>query len=194
MPKRRKAHSASSLPGAAGDIALAQSTEPGLQIANSVYFLNGDVNRTVLQGNVNAGLDTTLALNFIAAGYTFEQQVLGADYSISAAVPFGRAKLTATIEAAGARRSARDDSFHFADIALIPLELTWTFDPLSIKFGQAVYVPLGGYDDDEVVNIGTQSLGLRFRCLGNLFQHRHRNRIVVGARHSFQYGEQRHQL
>ena len=31
------------LPGSAGDIALAQSAEPGdLQIANTVYFLSGD--------------------------------------------------------------------------------------------------------------------------------------------------------
>ena len=44
------------LPGSAGDIALAQSSEPGLQVANSVYFLSGDAGAAVLQGKVNAGL------------------------------------------------------------------------------------------------------------------------------------------
>ena len=29
------------LPGTAGDIALAQSSEPGLQVANTVYFQSG---------------------------------------------------------------------------------------------------------------------------------------------------------
>ncbi len=65
------------LPGSAGDIALAQSSEPGLQVANSVYFLSGDAGAAVLQDNVNLGLDMTLALDIVSASYTFEQEVLG---------------------------------------------------------------------------------------------------------------------
>ncbi len=78
------------LPGLAGDIALAQSAEPGdLQVANTVYLLSGDAGAAVLQGKVNAGLDLTMALNIVSASYTFEQKVLGATYTVGAAIPFG---------------------------------------------------------------------------------------------------------
>ncbi len=91
------------LPGIVGDIGLAQSSEPGLQVANSVYFLSGDAGAAVLQGKVNAGLDLTMALDIVSAGYTFEQEVLGATYTVGAAIPFGYAELEATITFAGGR-------------------------------------------------------------------------------------------
>ncbi|MDH3662652.1 MAG: hypothetical protein OEU92_21925, partial [Alphaproteobacteria bacterium] len=87
------------LPGGAGDIALAQSAEPGdLQVANTFYFQRGDVGAAVLQGNVNLGVDLDLLLDVVSAGYTFEKKVFGASYSIGAALPLGRAKLKATID------------------------------------------------------------------------------------------------
>ncbi len=73
------------MPGLAGDIALAQSAEPGdLQVANSVYFLSGDAGTAVLQGKVNAGLDLTMVLDIVSASYTFEQEVFGAtEYTLT---------------------------------------------------------------------------------------------------------------
>ncbi len=65
------------LPGLVGDIAIAQSSEPGLQVANTVFFQSGDAGAAVLQGNVNLGLDLTMALDIVSASYTFEQEVLG---------------------------------------------------------------------------------------------------------------------
>jgi len=119
------------------------------------------VGAAVLQGNVNLGVDLDLALNIVSAGYTFEKKVLGAAYSIGAAVPFGRASLEATVALeGGGSRSANGDSINIGDIAVLPLELTWTFgDYLSVQFGQAIYVPTGGYDDDKVVNVGLNRWG-----------------------------------
>ena len=150
------------LPGTAGDIALAQSAEPGdLQLANTVYFQQGNVDAAVLQGNVNLGVDLDLVLDVVSAGYTFERKVLGAAYSVGAAIPFGRASLEAEVERAGGGfRSANGDSADIGDIAVVPLELTWRFgDYLSVQFGQAIFVPTGGYDDDKVVNIGLNRWG-----------------------------------
>ena len=36
------------LPGTAGDVALAQSSEPGLQVANTVFFQSGNAGAAVL--------------------------------------------------------------------------------------------------------------------------------------------------
>ncbi len=149
------------LPGLAGDIALAQSAEPGdLQVANSVYFLSGDAGTAVLQGKVNAGLDLTMVLDIVSASYTFEQEVFGATYTVGAAIPFGYAELEATITTAGGGSFfAERDSFNIADIALVPLELTWTIDNFSIQLGEAIYAPTGAYDVDEVVNLGLNHWG-----------------------------------
>ena len=148
------------LPGTAGDIALAQSAEPGLQVANSVYYQSGDVDAAVVQGNVNLGLDLNMILDIVAAGYTFEEDVLGATYTVGAAFPFGRAKLKATIDVEGAgSRSANRDSINVGDIALVPLELTWTIGNLSVQLGETIFVPTGAYDVDKVVNIGLNRWG-----------------------------------
>ena len=148
------------LPGTVGDIALAQSSEPGLQVANTVFFQSGDAGVAVLQGNVNVDLDLTMALNIVSVGYTFDQKVLGATYSVGAAIPFGYAELEATVTTAGGGSFFADsDSFNIGDMALVPLELTWTIDNFSIQLGQAIYAPTGAYDVDEVVNIGLNRWG-----------------------------------
>jgi len=148
------------LPGTVGDIGLAQSSEPGLQVANTLFFMGGDVGTSVLQGKVNVGLDLTMALNIVSASYTFEQEVLGATYTVGAGIPFGYAELEATITTAGGRSfSAKRDSFNIADIAVVPLELTWTIDNFSIQLSEAIYAPTGAYDVDEVVNLGLNHWG-----------------------------------
>jgi hypothetical protein len=149
------------LPGLAGDIALAQSTEPGdLQVANTLFIQSGDVGAAVLQGRVNADLDLTLVLDIVSASYAFEREVLGARYSIGGAIPFGYAKLKATITIPGlGSRDADRDDFNIADIVIVPLELTWSFDDFSLQLGHAIVAPTGGYDEDDVVNVGLNHWG-----------------------------------
>ena len=55
------------LPGSVGDIVIAQSKEPGLQVANTMYFMSGKIGAAVLQGRVNTSLDVTLALDIVSA-------------------------------------------------------------------------------------------------------------------------------
>ncbi|MGI9484772.1 MAG: transporter, partial [Geminicoccaceae bacterium] len=134
--------------------------QPGLQVANSVYYQSGDVDAAVVQGNVNLGLDLNMILDIVAASYTFEQNVLGATYTVGAAFPVGRAKLKATVELAdGGARSANRDSINVGDIALVPLELTWTMGNLSVQLGETIFAPTGAYDVDKVVNIGLNRWG-----------------------------------
>jgi hypothetical protein len=51
------------LPGTAGDIAIAQSPAPGLQMGNTLWYQDGNVGAAVLQGAVNFDLDVDVALN-----------------------------------------------------------------------------------------------------------------------------------
>jgi hypothetical protein len=143
------------LPGVAGDIAIAQAPEPGLQVANTVWIQTGDAGAAVLQGLLDLNLDTTTVLNIVAAAYTFKTDFTRGTYTIAAAVPFGYAALDATIIGAGGTRiRASEDSFELSDIFLIPVQLNWGVADFSFKLAQSIFAPTGGYDVDEVVNLG----------------------------------------
>lgn len=143
------------LPGLAGDIAIAQSPAPGLQVANTVFFQSGDIGTAVLQGQVNLGLDVDLVLSLAAASYTFDAPAIGGTYTIAAVVPFGHAELEARLTGpAGGRFNASEDSFNVSDIFIIPLQFNWNRGDFHVKFAQSVVAPSGAYDLDNVVNLG----------------------------------------
>jgi len=143
------------LPGMAGDIAIAQSPQPGLQVANTVWIQSGNAGATVLQGLVGFDLDTTTVLDIVIGAYTFESAFTRGTYTIGAVVPFGHAALDATITfPVRPPIQASEDSFHLSDIFLLPVQLNWSVGDFSFKLAEAVIAPTGGYDLDEVVNLG----------------------------------------
>ena len=143
------------IPGGAGDIAIAVSPEPGFQVANAIYAQISSVDRAVLQGAVNLGLDVDVVLNFIAGSYTFTQPVLGGTYSLGVIIPFGYAELDAQATGpAGRSVGVSGDTFNLADIAIVPLQLNWNVGDFHFKFAEAVIAPTGDYDVDDVINLG----------------------------------------
>ena len=121
------------LPGASGDLLLALPPEPGLQFANTLYYQSGNAGTAVLQGKVNLDLDLTLAVDVVTVAYTFPHEVLGGRYTIAAAIPFGYADLSATVFGPGGGTiGASQDAFQLRDIALIPVQLTWQMDQMSL--------------------------------------------------------------
>lgn len=122
------------LPGASGDIFLATAPAPGFQLANTVWFQTGEVNRAVLQGKVNTKLNLDLVLNLTSLTYTFEQPVLGGVYTIGAALPVGYASLDANLTGpAGGVFGVSADSFNISDMVFIPAQLNWTVGAWSFK-------------------------------------------------------------
>ncbi len=143
------------IPGGAGDIAIAMSPEPGFQVANAIYAQISSVDTAVLQGVVNLGLDVDVILNFLAGSYAFTQPVLGGTYSLGVIIPFGYAELDAQVTGPGGRTvGLSGDTFSLADIAIIPLQLNWNVGNFHFKFAEAVIVPTGHYDVDDVINLG----------------------------------------
>ena len=143
------------LPGAAGDVLIAQSPEPGLQTAVTFWCQGGEVNAAVLQGKVGVELDLDLTLAIPSAIYTFETPVLGGAYTMGVAVPFGYANLDATLAGPlGNSINASEDSFNLSDIAFTPLQLNWNRKYFSFKFAEVIIAPTGAYDTDNLVNLG----------------------------------------
>jgi hypothetical protein len=143
------------LPGAVGDILLAQPPAPGFQAANSLWFQSGNVGAAVLEGLVRLDVDLDLVLDLAAGTYTFEQEVLGGTYTVGALIPFGYADIEARLRGPfGGTFPIEDDSFHLSDIALIPIQLNWVYRNFSFKLSESVIMPTGDYDDDELANLG----------------------------------------
>lgn len=143
------------LPGTAGDIAIAQSPDPGLQVGNTLWYQTGDIGAAVLQGAVNLDLDLDNVLNLLSASYTFERSILGGTFTVAGILPFGYAELSATIVAPdGMERNASSDSFALTDPAFIPAQLNWNRGNFSYKLAHVITAPFGDYDEDDIVNLG----------------------------------------
>ncbi len=69
------------VPGGAGDVLIAFSPDPGLQVANSVFSRVANVDTAVLQGAVDLDIDLNVVLNFFGMSYTFKNSVLGGTYT-----------------------------------------------------------------------------------------------------------------
>lgn len=143
------------LPGTAGDIAIAQSPEPGLQVADQFWIHAGNIGAAVLQGQVNLDLDLTMVLNIAAASYTVATPIEGLTFSVGTAIPFGYANLDTTLVGPlGGRFDDSENALNLSDIAIIPFQLNWSYGDFSFKFAEAIVAPTGAYDVDEEVNLG----------------------------------------
>jgi hypothetical protein len=143
------------LPGAAGDVLIAQSPKPGLQAAMTIWYQTGEVNTAVLQGRVGVSLDLDLPLAIPTLSYTFEKPILGGTYTIGIAAPFGYGRLDAQlIGSDGIVGDVSDDSFNLSDIAVTPFQMNWNINNFHFKFAQVIVAPTGAYDLDETVNLG----------------------------------------
>jgi hypothetical protein len=143
------------LPGAGGDMLLAVPPEPGLTVANTVWWQSGEVGRAVLGGEARAGLDLDVVLNLAAASYTFAEPVLGGRYTVAALVPFGRADLSASLTGPGGGKIDRSgDRFDLSDAAFVPVQLNWNTGAFSWEVSHAIVAPTGSFDPDRAINLG----------------------------------------
>lgn len=145
------------LPGALGDSFLALPPAPGLQVANVLWYQSGNTRSAVLEGRVSLDLDLSLFLNITSLAYTFEQPVLAGRYTVGAAIPFGNAELDGALTGPlGGKLRFSDDSFALSDIAITPLQLSWSTGPWSFRLTETIVTPTGAYStsDDSLVELG----------------------------------------
>lgn len=143
------------LPGATGDFGFALPPNKGAQVVNITWLQSGHANTAVLQDRVSFGLDTEVLLDLLAGLYAFEDEVLGARYSVGMVVPFGRAELNASLDGPMEKRFEVDGShFDLADVTLIPLQLNWSSGNLHFEVAESIILPTGGYETSEIVNLG----------------------------------------
>ncbi len=143
------------LPGTAGDIAIALVPEPGLQVANTVFYQNGALDVGVLGGQVDVNIEMDFVLNMVGGAYTFETPVLGGLYTIGAIIPFGVVDVDAELRLPGGGTVGdNDNSAGLSDIVLIPMQFNWEVGDFSFKFAEVIFAPTGGFDEGDTANLG----------------------------------------
>jgi len=141
-------------PGAYGDFAVATAPNPGWTYANYNLFYAADVDRTVLQGRVNADLDTSAFINMSALIYAFEQPVLGGRFAMGGFLPLGYADLEARLIGQTATISVEDSETALGDISLLPASFYWNVGNWHFNLYELIVVPTGQYGLDNIVNLG----------------------------------------
>jgi hypothetical protein len=110
---------------------------------------------TALQGQIDVNVDLDLVLDLDNVSHTFEQTVLGAQYSIGGTFVFGYVNLEAAASGSnGLSAGFSDDDFNISDPALVPLQLKWSDGDFHYMLSQSVIPPIGDYDVNEQVNLG----------------------------------------
>jgi hypothetical protein len=101
-------------------------------------------------GVISVGLDTTADVLTVGALYTFENNLLGAHYSVGAFLPHIWLDVNGNVN-----QIERADTAHgVSDMTLIPAMLAWKCDSWEYSFTLAVYAPTGEYNAGNLANAG----------------------------------------
>jgi hypothetical protein len=147
------------IPGAMATLAdNAPASAPGMFVKPMVMHYNGSVLAQIptaagLAGNVEATSNTYA----VVGGYSFAEKVLGATYTMVAALPYTSLDISADVTAAnGAKVRLGNQVSGFGDITVIPAMLAWK-EPESnwqFNFVLPIYAPTGNYEKGRLGNTG----------------------------------------
>jgi hypothetical protein len=145
------------MPGALATLIDLFPTQPGW-VAEAIY-LNYEADTPSLKvlpvaGIKTLGLEIDMDAMILGGFYTFEEQVLGAHFSIGAMLPYIWMTAEGEIETVIGDRKVRDSEQGFGDITLIPAMLAWRNGPWQYDLGLMLYAPTGEYDVGRLANPG----------------------------------------
>jgi hypothetical protein len=140
-------------PGAYGTVAVAIPPAEGWTYLNTSIFYAADAEQAVLQGRLNAGLETTAFSNMSTGMYVFEKPVLGGQFAMGATLSLGYAELESLLVGPPAM-SVDDSATGLGDGSLLPAAFYWNDGNWYFNLYGLIVVPTGEYDVDDNVNVG----------------------------------------
>ncbi len=141
-------------PGGYGDYAVATAPSPGFIYLNYNLFVDASVERTVLQGRVNADFNTFAYVNMSTFVYAFDEPVLGSQFAMAAFLPLGYADFDAQLAGPLGAVAVDDSTTALGDITLMPASFYWNDGNWHFNLYELVVTPTGEYDVDNDINFG----------------------------------------
>ncbi|MGB2816054.1 MAG: transporter [Burkholderiaceae bacterium] len=146
------------IPGAMATLIDNSPSAPGMLVKPMYMHYNGSVSAQIptavgLAGNVEATSNTFAVIG----GYTFGEKVLGASYTVIAALPYTSLDISGDVTAPNGAKVRRGNKVSgFGDITVIPAMLAWK-EPEShwqFNFVLPIYAPTGSYELGRLGNTG----------------------------------------
>ncbi len=145
------------LPGTVATMIDLVPSQPGWVIEPIYLNYSGDsgsIDNIPISGLNALKLDVESDALTLAAFRTFTQPVLGATFSVGAAVPYVWMDVKATIDTAVGTFQVKDSTSGLGDITLLPAMFAWKSGPWQYSAALSVFAPTGSYDEGDVANAG----------------------------------------
>jgi len=146
--------------GSGGPAAAVLPPIQGVCLSNTAYYYHGEAKgdrQLILNGNVVAGVDATIAADFPVVLWVPSTDFLGGRLGLGGILPFGQPWVSASAVLSGPRGrqfglSHGDSAFVLGDPVLLAT-LGWKRDKTYATFSNLLNVPIGQYRKDELANL-----------------------------------------
>lgn len=146
--------------GSGGPGAAVLPPLPGVFLANTAYYYKGDAGggrQFTVGGNVVAGLEATIAANFVSMMSVPDTKILGGTPAVALLVPFGQPWVKVDAVITGPRGNevnlARGDTNFIIGDPVLLAALGWTRGKTHFQIANLLNVPVGEYRSGELANL-----------------------------------------
>lgn len=139
--------------GTQGDFVMALIGPKGFYVRNDLLYLSGDIGSVTLGNRVYASASQRVWTDMIKAIYLSDVGILGGRFAAVLTVPVVfNAKVSGNLVAppVGERSGSRSG---IADVTATGF-LNWNHGMSHFSSGVNVYIPVGGYNPDDIINRG----------------------------------------
>ena len=144
------------VPGFYGSFGVAAPLEPGFYMLNDFYYYSADGSKgRVIQGTqVEADLDMDFGGYVLTGFMVTDKELFGGRYGFGADLPIIYGSISGQFDAAAESFAFDDSRFVIGDPGVIPISLFWNFGNFHLNAYESIIVPIGQYDQDELINGG----------------------------------------
>ncbi|MGR9036057.1 MAG: SphA family protein [Gammaproteobacteria bacterium] len=148
------------IPGVYNDFFMNKQMDPGFYFRDDLMYYGGQFpNGVTLGRNAAINVDLDMWVNIAKLSWVSDFDILGARYAAGMFLPVVfDTNVAARIETGpflrGRTFEGQDNRGGVGDMVVVPLSLTWRLGDVGINLSEAVFMPTGYYNADEIVNLG----------------------------------------
>jgi hypothetical protein len=149
-------------PGVYNDFFMNLQSDPGLYFRNDLMYYGGSLPSEVSLGrNIVADAEMDMWTTILKLVYVSDFELFGGRYGAGVFLPvIFDTNVKARIEAGPFLRGrsisieGQDNRGGFGDLVVLPLSFTWKWGDVNVNLSEAVFMPSGYYNENEIVNLG----------------------------------------
>jgi hypothetical protein len=129
-------------------------TAPGVYVRNDVIYYSGNIDATVIGGQVRLQLSQWSLSNLASATFVTPIRVLGGTYAFGAIVPLTKANVKVGIDTSRGNLSSSDSVFNLDDIIVNPVMMGWNSGNFHWMTLVSIATPTAVYNKKNIANTG----------------------------------------